>query len=290
MSDSQTQLRRRSVLDALFTCVLSLAVGVLFFGLFAFVLSGVQEARSQRQLLADFRGLVNSASPVAPPLGGRIPPGLPVAVLWAPRANIADVAVVEGTSSADLRSGPGLLASSPLPGQPGESVIMGTSVTAGAPFGSIASLRKDDIITVRTAQGRLRFRVIDLRVAGQRIPSLPSSGSLLTLVSETGKGFLGNFGANQLVYVDAALVGRAKPAPPGRPRTVPADEVQGANDPSAWLDVSGWLFATIIASLAIRQLYLRWDLRRAWLLGAPVLVAIYWLGANEALRLLPNVY
>jgi len=64
-----------------------------------------------------------------------------------------DVAVLEGVRRRDLKKGPGHLTGSPLPGQPGNSVISGHRTTYGAPFGSLAELATGDRIEVETALG-----------------------------------------------------------------------------------------------------------------------------------------
>ena len=73
-------------------------------------------------------------------------------------AGLENVVVVEGTSSSDLLEGPGHLRDSPLPGQLGESIVMGKSATAGAPFGGIARLRKGDVINVTTGPREVPVR------------------------------------------------------------------------------------------------------------------------------------
>ncbi len=64
-----------------------------------------------------------------------------------------DVTVVEGVRRRDLKKGPGHLSGSPLPGQPGNSVISGHRTTYGAPFGSLDKLVPGDRIEVETAVG-----------------------------------------------------------------------------------------------------------------------------------------
>ena len=55
--------------------------------------------------------------------------------------------VVRGTTPADLREGPGLLAGTPLPGQHGTTAIAGHRTTYGAPFRHLDALRRGDAIT-----------------------------------------------------------------------------------------------------------------------------------------------
>jgi sortase A len=263
---------------------------MLFFGAFAFGLSGLQEQRSQHQLYASFRGLLDPSSEIAPSIGGRIAPGTPVALLNSPEAGLQSVVVVEGTSAGDLLEGPGHLPDSPLPGQPGESILAGRSTTAGAPFAGITHLFKGDVIAVTTGQGTFHFIVEDQRLAGDPLPAIPAGGAELTLVTSAGSGGLGRLEPNHLVYVDAILRGKAVAAPPGRPVAVAAAESQGQNDPSARPFVVFWLLALLVASTAFVWLWLRWGRRQTWLVGAPVLLGILWGLSTEAMRLLPNAF
>lgn len=270
--------------------VLAFSIVVGFFGAFAFGLSSLQEQRSQAQLYASFRGLLDPSSPIAPSIGGVIPPGSPIALLNAPEADMRNVVVVEGTSSGDTLAGPGHLRDSPLPGQVGESILMGRSSTAGSPFSGITGLRKGAVITVTTGQGTFRFIVEGDRVAGDELPEIPPSGALLTLVTSAGSGWLGSFAPSHLLYVDAYLKGKAVTAPSGRPIAVPSAEIQGHGDPSAWPFVLFWLEALLVVGVAVAWLWSRWGVGKTWLIGGPVVFAILWLLSNEVLRLLPNVY
>jgi sortase A len=266
------------------------SVVILFFGAFAFGLSGLQEQRSQHQLYALFRGLLDPSSEIAPSIGGPIAPGTPVALLNSPDAGLNSVVVVEGTSAGDLLEGPGHLPDSPLPGQVGESILVGRSTTAGAPFGGITRLDKGDVIAVTTGQGTFHFIIEDQRVAGDPLPEIPTGGALLTLVTSSGSGWLGRLAPNHLVYVDAKLQGKAVAAPPGQPEAVTAAESQGQNDPSAWPFVVFWLLALSVASTSLVWLWRRWGHRQTWLVGTPILLGILWGLSTEAMRLLPNVF
>ena len=72
---------RPSLAALALTLVMVVSVGALFFGVFAFGLSGLQEQRSQHVLYSTFRGLLDPSSPNAPWIGGKIPPGAPLALL-----------------------------------------------------------------------------------------------------------------------------------------------------------------------------------------------------------------
>ena len=59
-----------------------------------------------------------------------------MAMLNAPSGHMHNLVVVEGTTSQSLVHGPGHISDTPLPGQTGNPVILGRSVTYGAPFRS----------------------------------------------------------------------------------------------------------------------------------------------------------
>jgi sortase A len=72
--------------------------------------------------------------------------------------------VVRGTTAADLREGPGLLAGTPLPGQHGTTAIAGHRTTYGAPFRRLDVLRPGDAITLRLPYASFRYRVERRRI------------------------------------------------------------------------------------------------------------------------------
>ena len=68
-------------------------------------------------------------------------------------------AVVEGVKRSDLKNGAGHMPSTPLPGQPGNSVISGHRTTYGAPFHEFEELVLGDIIEVETGLGIHTYEV-----------------------------------------------------------------------------------------------------------------------------------
>ncbi len=281
---------RPSLAALALTLVMVVSVGALFFGVFAFGLSGLQEQRSQHVLYATFRGLLDPSSPNAPWIGGKIPPGAPLALLSAPAAGIHRVMVVEGTSAGDTLAGPGHLPNTVLPGQAGNSVLLGRAATAGAPFAHIANLRARDVVTVQTGQGTFHYRVRGHLLSGGRLPTIPSTSGLLLLGTSASAQGLPSLTPSHVDYVVAQLVGRAVGAPHGKPTRVQATNLPGHNDPGAWPFVLLWIGALFAATAACWWLWSYWGLLRTWLVGAPVLFAILWFLSNEAIRLLPNVY
>jgi sortase A len=106
---------------------------VLGFAGYLYVLSSVQESRSQVleyvRLRGELAGQVAPLGPTAPgsPVAvlGPTAPGSPVAVLGIPGIGVRNMVVVEGTSPENLTLGPGHLRDTPLPGQAGVSEIFG---------------------------------------------------------------------------------------------------------------------------------------------------------------------
>lgn len=281
---------KSGVLVIALAVVMFVSVVTAFFGAFAFGLGGLQEQRSQHQLYSQFRGVLDPSSPVAPRIGGNIPDGTPVALLNSPTAGLHNVVVVEGTSAGDLLSGPGHLRNTPLPGQAGEAVLLGRSTTAGAPFAGVTKLRKGDVVTVTTGQGKFRYTVQGQLRAGDQLPTIVSTSGLLTLVTSGGSPGLGRLAPNRLVYVDAKLQGKAAIAPKGQPKTVSPEEIQGHNDAGAWPFIGLWMAALIATAVVCWRLWSRWGLLQIWLVGAPVLLGMLWGFSTEGMRLLPNVF
>jgi sortase A len=287
---AQTVRRAPASLAVALAGLMIFSVVTMFFGGYLFAFSGFQEQRSQAQLYAQWRGLLDPSSEVPPSIGGTIAPGTPVAMLNSPAAGLHNVIVVEGTTSGQLLAGPGHLRDTPLPGQAGDSVLIGKSTTAGAPFGGLTALRKGDVITVTTGQGTFRYLVVALLAAGENQPRVPVTGSLLTLVTAGGTGWLSGLAPSHLVYVEATLRGRTVPAPPGRPVEVAPSELRGAGDPAAWVFVIFWLQALLLVSIAVVWMWFRWGRVQSWLVGVPVAFAILWALSTETIRLMPNVY
>lgn len=286
--------RPRPTLPSGFTIAIGILAALttvaIFLVAYVGIFSALQEQRAQRQHYGSLRALLDPSSPEAPAIGGAIRPGTPVAVMNAPAIGIRDLVIVEGSSSGDLAAGPGHLRASPLPGQVGESIVIGKSVSDGAPFSDIATLARGASITVTTGQGTFHYAVSDVRTAGQQLPPIPTGGSLLTLVTSQGHGWLGALAPDHLIYVDAVLRGTPVAAPDGRPIAVPAAEYPGGSDISAWPLIVLWLELLLVGAAAGVWLWFRWGRWQAWLITAPVLFGLLWAASAAAVRLLPNVY
>jgi sortase A len=274
----------RAVLGAV---PVALAVLGVWFLLYGFVLSGVEQHVAQSRLYDQYRlELASETAPLAEPVAA----GAPVAMISAPSAGIHNLVVVEGTSSRLLMSGPGHMSDTPLPGQAGESVILGRSVAFGAPFGGITGMAVGDVLTVTTGQGVFRYRVEDFRHAGSPLPPALSSGSArLTLVTSVSGGWRSGWAPSQTVYIDFLLAGKALPVPAGVPATVSSASLPMHNDPSGAVALIFWLEALLVVALAAGWTWRRWGRYETWVVGAPVVIAVLWATSDALMRFLPNL-
>jgi sortase A len=76
----------------------------------------------------------------------------------------ADFVVIKGTSTGDLREGPGIYPQTAFPGAAGTTAIAGHRTTFLAPFRHIDALRVGNTITVDMPYGRFVYSVIGHRV------------------------------------------------------------------------------------------------------------------------------
>jgi sortase A len=269
---------------AILVVVAGLAVWAVFYAL---VLSGFQEHRAQGTLYDNLR--VELANETAP-TGGPIKDGAPVALISSEVLGLHNAVIVEGTTSGDLQNGPGHRIDTPLPGQPGVSVLFGKSATFGAPFGSLAKLRPGNVITSTTQQGTFTYKVLDVRVAGDPFPA-PITGTQgrLTLVGSVGHGWRSGWAPTQVVYVDADLQGAGKPGAGGGPTSQPVDQAVMARDTSDLTPLVLWLELLLVAAVAFVWSRRHWGGPQVWLVGAPALIAVIWLVTESATPLVPNL-
>lgn len=248
-------------------------------GLQLLALGALSQSRAQTDLHNQLREQL--AAQTAPL--GTVDPGEPVALLRIPTLGLEQV-VVEGTSSADLQSGPGHRRDTVLPGQKGVAVVYGKALTAGAPFRSLAGLIEGDGIEVTTAQGTFTYRVDGVRRAGDPLPAAPTGGRL-TLVTADVQGLQ----PDGVVYVDATLQGDPATGA-GRVSAVPESEKALAID-TAGLPMLALALGALLAAVTGAVL-LRGRVPGAvlWTLAAPVVLACLWLVGDQVAPLLPNLF
>jgi LPXTG-site transpeptidase (sortase) family protein len=215
--------------------------------------------------------------------------GTPVALLEIPSIHLREV-VGEGTTSGALMSGPGHRRDTPLPGQGGgiPSVIMGRAAAYGGPFARLHQLRPGETITVVTGEGTSRFKVRDLRTAGDPLPPPLSAGKgRLVLQTATGSPFV----PHGVLTVDADLVTATLP---GSPTVIPVgslptdEQPLGTETGTLWALVF-WLQALILASVALVWSWNRWGHVQTWVVFVPVMLVIGFFLSGQVARLLPNL-
>lgn len=92
-----------------------------------------------------------------------VPVGEPFARLIIDRIAL-DAVVFEGVDRTTLKSGPGHMPGTPLPGQPGNAVISGHRTTYGRPFYELDLLVVGDEIEVETALGISTYAVREILI------------------------------------------------------------------------------------------------------------------------------
>lgn len=256
--------------------------------LYAFVLSGIQEHRTQSVLYAQLRQELAQATA---PFGGSIEPGSALFVMDAPSGGVHGLVVVEGTTSSQLTAGAGHLPTTPMPGQAGVSVLLGRSVTFGAPFRNVAAMHPGDIITVTTGQGEFGYRVDDIRHVGDKLPTPLAAGqSRLVLITSVGSGWRAGWAPQQTVYVDASLQkGAVQPAPAGRTAAVAPGSQPMKGDSSGLVVLVLWLSALLLLVIGVMWARGRWGSWQVWLSAVPLVLACLWGATQAAVWLLPNL-
>jgi sortase A len=258
----------RPVLAAASRGLIALGVLLVLFIGYELGLSSFPHDRAQNALLGGFKGAIPTTVLGA---ADTVPDdGSPVALLHIQGLGV-DQVVIEGTTTADLESGPGHLRASVLPGEYGNAVILGRRTTYGAPFGSLAQLHAGDAITVTTGQGVFKYTVtkIERTSADDGSPFVQTADSRLTLVT-SDPGYL----PSERLVVIAILQG--KPDAVATRALLPdsAGELGLAYDPSALVVAAFWAELFVAVIIALPYVRRRWPATITYLFAAPVLLAL----------------
>jgi LPXTG-site transpeptidase (sortase) family protein len=255
-------------------------LGVFLLGFLGYLygLSGVQEARAQSTAYATLRAQLGLQ---VAPLGATTP-GAPVAILSIPAIGINAMIVVEGTSPENLELGPGHVRNTPLPGQNGVAEIFGRGATFGAPFGRLTQLRRGDKLTVTTGQGKASYTAVAWGDSGHLVED-PAPNRLLLFTTCSA------LVPTSYCYLDAELTSVPQTDPGGRPAITSA-ETPLSGDSGALVLALIWGLALMIVSAAGTVAASRWSPRLAYLVAAPVTLAVLWNLYQSLAALLPNVY
>jgi sortase A len=260
------------------------------FFVYLYAISSISESHAQAAMLKNFVGqLAQGTAPVTPYAQGsgstQVPlsQGVPVAVLNIPQIGLRDVVVVNGTTSRDLALGPGHVRASALPGQAGVSFIYGKAVTFGAPFANLMRLNRGDRFTVTTGQGTSTYTVESFGTSSDPAPA----DSVNRLVLETAAS---SFMPNHAVQVSADLVSPPKPNPDDWPAITPQESDMASDAADSLVPLMLWSQALLIAAIGATYAAYRWSRWSAYLLMAPVVIALTWNVYENLAGLLPNLY
>ena len=138
----------------------------------------------------------------APSAHERIPLGDPVAKLTIPRLD-AQLYVVEGVDQTDLRSGPGHMPGTALPGGNGNCVVAGHRDTH---FRVLKDIQKGDDIVLETRTGLFLYRVKHTAIVlPQNTAAIqPSTSAVLHLITCYPFYYVGNAPKRYVVEADLA--------------------------------------------------------------------------------------
>lgn len=257
-----------------------LVVLIAGFMVYLFGLSSVTESRAQTNMYKTFSYALNQAvAPVGPTKEGS-----PVAILNIPQIGLTNAVVVEGTTSRDLSLGPGHVRASVLPGQGGASFIYGRAVTFGAPFAHLMQLNRGDRITVTTGQGTATYVVESFGSTVHPAPA-DSENRLVLMTAASSSPFPG-----KAVQVSADLVSTAQPQPGGWPAIPPTESYLARDFVDSLLPLLLWSQALLLASITATIAAHRWSRWPAYLVMAPVIIALTWCVYENAAGLLPNLF
>ena len=169
------------------TLLLVIGIGVLAWAATVYLwkdpFTTAYTAYEQRRLASNLDSAFDEWRPAADPVSetGNTPPsrddvsrearrfrlasddGDPIGRLKVPRLDLS-IVVVNGTSTSDLRRGPGRHEDSFMPGEGDLVYVAGHRTTYGAPFSAVDELEPGDTITVELPYGTVEYRVTRHRI------------------------------------------------------------------------------------------------------------------------------
>jgi sortase A len=296
-----------------------LAVVLVSLLLTVYLLEPLFQARDQSRLLDSYRADISRAAAEASSLPGVSVPtkapevGSPVAILEIGDLKVQQV-VVEGATSSQTQAGPGHVAGTAAPGQPGNAVVVGRRLGFGGPFSELERLEPGALILVTTTQGQIVYEVDTAERTtlstgepeAARQSAATGGGSGVGEQDEAGVTYVDElygpteddrltlvtsasavpWNASEATVVVAKLKGTAfEPTPQGG-RTDSGTGLVG--EPAAWAPLLLALLGFAAAAVAAIYLYRRWSFRSAYLLTTPPLIVFTILMAEQIARLMPS--
>jgi sortase A len=285
------KFRVRAGLPRLVLSTATITLGITLLGFAAWFMAGSQlyYDRVQHEDYASFRSeLEQATAPTGPtdPADPRklLAPGSPVAVLKIPEIGLSAV-VLEGTTSEVLEGGLGHLRDTQLPGQVGVSEILGRRAAYGGPFARLSTISPGAVFTVITGQGVSRYKVIDVRRAGQLEPPFAAGQGRLILATADGPPFA----PTGVLRVDAQLISKPQAAPAMVVTSLAPSEEALGTEPVAWVSLVLWGQGLVVAAIVLSWINPRWSRWQTWIVAVPVLGFLGVVVADQVARLLPNL-
>jgi sortase A len=204
--------------------------------------------------------------------------GQPVGLLQIPRIGL-DKIIVEGTSTSDLRQGPGHYQGTPLPGQAGNAAIAGHRTTYGAPFYNLNELAVGDPVVVTTTEGVFTYKVTRSLVVPCGDSNCDDPADVAVIAASTTPELTlttcnPRFSSTSRLVVQATLAKASVTAPAtvtpsttvpaGHHRSIVAETADLAGGQGDWVPALWWGCATLAAGLAV-WLFARRRERGRWL-------------------------
>ena len=256
------------------------------------LISPVQHTANQTALFAELRlGLAEGSTPVGPAMadGGVVEPGVPVAVLEAPRFGIEREVIVQGTAGAQTMVGIGHRRDTVMPCQLGSSVLMARATAYGGVGSVLAAIQPGGRFTITMGQGTCTYQVLGQRMVGDPAPPAPlADQGRLTINTASGLPFM----PTEVLRIDAELVTDPfdRPVAALPAGALPASEAAMATDNSNLFGLILLLEVLVGAAIGITWMWRRWGRWQTWIVGVPVIASIGVLTATVINQtLLPNL-
>lgn len=255
------------------------------------LISQITQYTQQYSLYNSLRlSLAQGATPIGPldVSGKPVAAGTPVAFMTDNAIRLGHEVIVQGTSSAQTMTGIGHRPDTVMPCQPGSSVLMARSGSYGAVGHAWSHLHPGDTFTIMMGEGACRYRVLDLRRAGDAAPAPPGPGtSQLVLTTAAGTPFF----PGGVLRIDADSITRTYPAAAPAPASgpLPASENAMAIDTGGVVGLVFYLQGLVLAGIAWAWMWRRWNPAAVKLTLTPLIGLLALLAANNVSLLLPNL-
>jgi sortase A len=268
---------RERVRPTTYFAVGALALVVLL-AVFQYWVTGVEESRSQSELLRRLKVDLASTADGGVPAPATI--GHPIGLLEIPAIKLEKVAV-EGSSARRVEEGPGHDPDSARPGETGDALIVCRRTSYGAPCAHLGRLRDGDLISITTARGRFTYQV------RHGAPRAAANRGQATLTLSTGTS---SVISDRVESVTAVLQGRPLLLGTKARAIQPVDltTVGGwFSDSAAWVGIALWGALLVIALVVAARAYRRTSTVITYMLTTPVIVALLFCTLGALDRLVP---